>query len=158
MAYHKYYSRNVPILCVILYRLFSLDHISLAQFPLAGDVQMSLQYLKGRALFIPLKIIGQSALPALLPKLWSLLFVILCYRFFFLITSARHGLLPGKSTTTNLVETFNDFTISLDAGLNVDCIYLDFSKAFDCISHSELITKLYAYGVDVFSITWIKNF
>ena len=75
-----------------------------------------------------------------------------------LITSAQHGFLPGKSTTTNLVETLNDFTISLDAGLNVDCIYLDFSKAFDCISHSELITKLYAYGVDVFSITWIKNF
>ena len=35
---------------------------------------------------------------------------------------------------------------------------MDFSKAFDCISHSELITKLCAYGVDVFSITWIKNF
>ena len=46
----------------------------------------------------------------------------------------------------------------MDAGLNVDCIYLGFSKTFDCISHSELITKLYAYGVDVFSITWIKNF
>ena len=75
-----------------------------------------------------------------------------------LITSAQHGFLPGKSTTTNLVETLNDFTISLNAGFNVACIYLDFSKAFDCISHSELITKLYAYGVDVFSITWIKHF
>jgi hypothetical protein len=61
-----------------------------------------------------------------------------------LISPAQHGFLPGKSTTSQLIETLNDWTTSLDAGNNVDCIYLDFSKAFDCISHSKLISKIYA--------------
>jgi len=29
-----------------------------------------------------------------------------------------------------------------------DCVYVDFKRAFDIISHQKLLTKLIAYGID----------
>ena len=75
-----------------------------------------------------------------------------------LISHSQHGFLPGKSTTSQLIETLNDWTLSLDSGKNIDCIYLDFSKAFGCISHSRLISKISAYGIDNTTIGWIRDF
>mgnify|MGYP002144886812 CR=1 FL=1 len=75
-----------------------------------------------------------------------------------LLSSTQHGFLPGKSTTSQLIESLNDWTYSLENGNNVDCIYLDFSKAFDCISHSKLITKISAYGIDNLTVAWVSDF
>ena len=41
----------------------------------------------------------------------------------------------------------NDVTHNIDNKLNVDLITIDFSRAFDSISHSKLIQKLEAYGI-----------
>jgi len=75
-----------------------------------------------------------------------------------LLSSAQHGFLPGKSTTSQLLETLNDWSMSLDDGNNIDCVYLDFSKAFDSINHSKLIAKATAYGIDDLTVAWIKDF
>ncbi|NXO16641.1 RTJK polymerase, partial [Oriolus oriolus] len=37
------------------------------------------------------------------------------------------------------------------------CIYLDFSKAFDVVSHSTLLEKLAAHGLDRCTLRWVKN-
>ncbi|KAK4823947.1 hypothetical protein QYF61_008333 [Mycteria americana] len=42
-------------------------------------------------------------------------------------------------------------------GKAVDVVYLDFSKAFDTISHSILLDKLAAHGLDECTLCWIKN-
>jgi len=39
----------------------------------------------------------------------------------------------------------------------VDVIYLDFSKAFDTVSHSVLLEKLAAHGLDRCALRWVKN-
>ena len=39
----------------------------------------------------------------------------------------------------------------------MDVIYLDFSKAFDSVSHSTLLEKLAAHGLDRCSLFWVKN-
>ena len=39
-------------------------------------------------------------------------------------------------------------TQSLNLGFLVDLILLDFSKAFDLVSHAELLVKLRALGLD----------
>jgi hypothetical protein len=75
-----------------------------------------------------------------------------------LLSPSQHGFVPGKSTTTQLLQTLNDWTLSLDVGKNIDCIYLDFSKAFDCISHSKLISKISSYGIDPIAVLWIRDF
>ena len=51
------------------------------------------------------------------------------------LSSVQHGFRQGLSTVTQLFETITDFARTLNTENNVDCIYLDYSKAFDTISH-----------------------
>jgi len=39
----------------------------------------------------------------------------------------------------------------------VDVVYLDFSKAFDTVSHNILIGNLRMCGLDEWTVTWIVN-
>ncbi len=75
-----------------------------------------------------------------------------------LISTHQHGFVPGKSTTTQLVECLNYWHRSLDEGKVVDVIYLDFSKAFDTVSHQKLLEKLYSYGITGPILRWIEAF
>ncbi|TRZ25742.1 hypothetical protein HGM15179_001328 [Zosterops borbonicus] len=45
----------------------------------------------------------------------------------------------------------------VDAGKAVDVVYLDFSKAFDTVSHSTLLDKLAAHGLDRSTLCWVRN-
>ncbi|RMC00702.1 hypothetical protein DUI87_22729 [Hirundo rustica rustica] len=45
----------------------------------------------------------------------------------------------------------------VDAGRAVDVVYLDFSKAFDTVSHSTLQDKLVARGLDRSTLGWVRN-
>jgi len=45
----------------------------------------------------------------------------------------------------------------VDEGRAVDVVYLDFSKAFDTVSHDILLRKLRKYGLDEWLVRWIEN-
>jgi len=45
----------------------------------------------------------------------------------------------------------------VDEGKAVGVVYLDFSKAFDTVSHSILLEILAAHGLDGCTLPWIKN-
>ena len=53
------------------------------------------------------------------------------------IRPSQHGFMKGKSCLTNLIF-YDKVTRLVDEGKAVDVVYLDFSKAFDTISHSIL--------------------
>ena len=46
---------------------------------------------------------------------------------------------------------------AVDEGRAVDVVYLDFSKAFDTISHNILIGKLRKCGLEESSVRWVEN-
>ena len=46
--------------------------------------------------------------------------------------------LKGRSTCSNLLECLNDWTINLQDGNGTTIVlYIDFSKAFDVVSHNK---------------------
>jgi Reverse transcriptase (RNA-dependent DNA polymerase) len=58
------------------------------------------------------------------------------------ISKTQHGFLKGRSTVTNLIE-FSNFVIDeMENGRQVDGVYTDFSKAFDCVNHALLCYDL----------------
>ena len=58
-----------------------------------------------------------------------------------LITPHQHGFLKRHSTSTNLLESIHDWSISLANNKSVNIAYIDYKSAFDCISHNKLLTS-----------------
>ncbi len=75
-----------------------------------------------------------------------------------LISPHQHGFVSGKSTVTQLIECLNSWHKYLDEGKAVDVIYLDFSKAFDTVSHKKLLEKLPSYGISGRMLRWLEAF
>ncbi|GAB0181353.1 mitochondrial enolase superfamily member 1 [Grus japonensis] len=73
------------------------------------------------------------------------------------IRSRQHGFTKGKSCLTNLIGFYDGMTGWVDEGRAVDIVYLDFSKAFDTVSHNILIGKLRKCGLDEWTARWIEN-
>uniref|UniRef100_A0A8C3HFM2 Reverse transcriptase domain-containing protein n=1 Tax=Chrysemys picta bellii TaxID=8478 RepID=A0A8C3HFM2_CHRPI len=73
------------------------------------------------------------------------------------IRNSQHGFTKGKSCMTNLIAFYDEITGSVDEGKAVDVLFLDFSKAFDTVSHSILAGKLKKYGLDEWTIRWIES-
>ncbi|RMC17993.1 hypothetical protein DUI87_04869 [Hirundo rustica rustica] len=70
---------------------------------------------------------------------------------------SQHGLRRGRSCLTNLISFYDQVTHLVDAGRAVDVVYLDFNKAFDTVSHSMLLDKLAAHGLDRGTLCWVRN-
>ncbi|KAK4822322.1 hypothetical protein QYF61_013021 [Mycteria americana] len=69
----------------------------------------------------------------------------------------QHGFMKGRSCLTNLISFYDKVTCLADEGKAVDVVYPDFSKAFDMVSHSILLEKLAAPGLDGCPLRWVKN-
>ncbi|RMB96116.1 hypothetical protein DUI87_27402 [Hirundo rustica rustica] len=70
---------------------------------------------------------------------------------------SQHRFRRGRSCLTNLISFYDQVTCLVDAGRAVDVVYLDFSKAFDTLSHSTLLDKLAARGLDRSTLCWVRN-
>ncbi|CAM5165400.1 unnamed protein product [Natator depressus] len=73
------------------------------------------------------------------------------------IRNRQHRFTKDKSCLTNLIAFYDEITGSVDEGKAVDVSFLDFSKAFDTVSHSILASKLKKYGLDEWTIRWIES-
>ena len=75
-----------------------------------------------------------------------------------LICQQRHGFTPGRSCTTQLLDTLDCWTETLDQGGSICAVYMDFRKAFDSSPHRRLMLKLQAHGITGQIHHWIEDF
>ena len=75
-----------------------------------------------------------------------------------LFTEKQYGFMAGRSTALQLINVLDEWTEALDNDSSIDCIYMDFQKAFDTVPHKRLLNKLDAYGIGEDMIDWTRNF
>lgn len=75
-----------------------------------------------------------------------------------LFNESQHGFRSGRSCLSQLLEHYDKVLTHLEAGYNVDTIYLDFSKAFDKVDIRALLTKIEAIGIRGKLLEWIRIF
>jgi len=74
-----------------------------------------------------------------------------------ILNEFQHGFRKHHSCETQLLATLEDLASSIDQKQQVDCLILDFSKAFDVVAHKRLLYKLGWYGINGTTHSWIEN-
>lgn len=75
-----------------------------------------------------------------------------------ILTANQHGFRHGMSTVTQLTEVIHDLAQTIDNRGQTDIIFLDFSKAFDCVCHNKLIAKLESIIGNGSITAWTRDF
>ena len=70
----------------------------------------------------------------------------------------QFGFRPRMSTELPAIKLIDDIRSSVDKGNFVDGLFIDLSKAFDTISHAQLLTKLPPYGIKVIEFEWFTDY
>ena len=63
------------------------------------------------------------------------------------------GFITGRSTTLNLLDALNDWTLAINNKLSVAIAHIDYAKAFGTVSAA----KLKAYGTSGDLLSWITG-
>lgn len=64
----------------------------------------------------------------------------------------------GRSTSSNLLEFLHFATKEIHENNQVDVLYTDFSKAFDLVDHTILVSKLHNFNLPNKLIKWIDSY
>ena len=75
-----------------------------------------------------------------------------------LLYDKQHGFRSKLSCETQLIEFTSDALKIIQDRKQCDTIVMDFSKAFDKVSHERLLYKLDRAGIDSLTRQWIKSF
>ena len=75
-----------------------------------------------------------------------------------LISREQHGFLAGRSCLTRLTSVLHYIGGQLDAGKQIDIIYLDMSKAFHKVDHTKLLGRLHQYGITGKLHNWFRSY
>jgi hypothetical protein len=70
----------------------------------------------------------------------------------------QHGFRARYLYESQIITVCQDISDSLDEGVRLDAIIIDFSKAFDLVPHDRLIKKIAASGIDSRVVVWIWGF
>ena len=70
----------------------------------------------------------------------------------------QYGFRAKHSTDTQLTTFVNELSQNLDQRKQTDVMIIDFSKAFDKVSHKHLELKLQYYGINKIVLDWINSF
>ena len=74
------------------------------------------------------------------------------------LTDWQHDFVKGRSCITQLVVTHHMWGKALDAGLQVDAVFLHFATAFDRVNHKILLHKLCNFGISGSLLAWCGDY
>ena len=75
-----------------------------------------------------------------------------------IITRQQHGFLARSSTTSNILDSLNDWTLAINNKNFITVAYVDYSTAFDVVCHSKLMHRLQHYGIVGDLLNWVGSF
>lgn len=70
----------------------------------------------------------------------------------------QYGFRAGRSVTTQMLASFDDWTTATSNKQWVDVIYFDFRKAFDRVSIPKLLHKCESVGIKGSLLEWLRSF
>ncbi|XP_046684638.1 uncharacterized protein LOC124370398 [Homalodisca vitripennis] len=107
---------------------------------------------------LPPAVIKPIAIQSVLAKVFESLVVDkLVFDLKHVIAEEQHGFRRCRSTSNNLLVLRNYVTSAFFRRRQVDCILLNFSKAFDRVNHNLLISKLRGYGITGSLLEWLSS-
>ena len=74
------------------------------------------------------------------------------------LSNLQHGFRKRRLCVTQLLGVLHDVGKALNSGQEADVIYLDFSKAFDSVSHKNLLLKLKQHGISGSLLSWFADY
>ena len=75
-----------------------------------------------------------------------------------LIPPKKFGFLPFCSTTDTLITACHHIQYLLDSSSSVCGVFLDIKKAFDSVSHTALLQKLYSINLPSNLCSWFHSY
>ena len=70
----------------------------------------------------------------------------------------HHGFRAGHSTSTAMLQMYDNWVQAVDKGEMAGVCMLDMSAAFDVVDHELLLEKLKLYGFDDKALKWIQDY
>ena len=101
---------------------------------------------------------GVSILPRFSLCLEKLLFNFIYSNVRHTFSRRQHGFVKKRSTFTQLLEYVENIYKCIDANENFCSVYFDIQKAFDSVSHKQLLNKLSSFGFDKNFIMLISSY
>ena len=83
------------------------------------------------------------------------------YKFFInnnILNKKQYGFIPQRSTTHAILNVINESLPAINDNKFCILVFLDFTKAFDCIDHNKLLDKLYHYGIRGSVNAFVKSY
>ena len=75
-----------------------------------------------------------------------------------LLTSYQHGFRKNHSTIGSIHQVVDKISVNLDRRIPTLVVFINFKKAFDCVQHDILLTKLKDFGLDTITLRWIESY
>lgn len=75
-----------------------------------------------------------------------------------IIDDRQHGFRSGGSTISAIGSFYESILGCIEGGGAPVGVFCDLSRAFDCVDHSLLLSKLYSYGVRGVPLGWIASY